>query len=172
MNLISVFSILSRPCCSCGSPPLTCSYLVNCERMRFVFSYSKYEFTVGIYKLAYLVPCLHMFVDGGAVLVIIELLCRSWIPDQRIKKREIERERWEKMSEVQKFQLGTVGALSLSVVSSVSIVICNKALISTLGFTFGEWNSIRSIIRNLALCYLYIIWCGIDSCHGIDSVLC
>jgi solute carrier family 35 protein E3 len=42
------------------------------------------------------------------------------------------------MSEGQKFQLGTVGALSLSVVSSVSIVICNKALISTLGFTFGE----------------------------------
>ncbi|CAA6661873.1 unnamed protein product [Spirodela intermedia] len=35
------------------------------------------------------------------------------------------------------FQLGTVGALSLSVVSSVSIVICNKALISSLGFTFA-----------------------------------
>lgn len=43
-----------------------------------------------------------------------------------------------KMSEGQRFQLGTIGALSLSVVSSVSIVICNKALISTLGFTFGE----------------------------------
>lgn len=42
------------------------------------------------------------------------------------------------MSEGQQFQLGTIGALSLSVVSSVSIVICNKALISTLGFTFGE----------------------------------
>ncbi|KAJ7959925.1 Nucleotide/sugar transporter family protein [Quillaja saponaria] len=41
------------------------------------------------------------------------------------------------MSESQKFQLGTIGALSLSVVSSVSIVICNKALISTLGFTFA-----------------------------------
>lgn len=35
------------------------------------------------------------------------------------------------------FQLGTVGALSLSVVSSVSIVICNKALISSLGFNFA-----------------------------------
>ena len=35
------------------------------------------------------------------------------------------------------FQLGTVGALSLSVISSVSIVICNKALISTLGFNFS-----------------------------------
>jgi solute carrier family 35 protein E3 len=30
-----------------------------------------------------------------------------------------------------------VGALSLSVVSSVSIVICNKALMSALGFIFG-----------------------------------
>jgi hypothetical protein len=30
-------------------------------------------------------------------------------------------------------ELGTVGALSLSVVSSVSIVVCNKFLISTLG---------------------------------------
>lgn len=41
------------------------------------------------------------------------------------------------MAEGQRFHLGTVGALSLSVVSSVSIVICNKALISTLGFTFA-----------------------------------
>lgn len=41
------------------------------------------------------------------------------------------------MGEVPRFQLGTVGALSLSVISSVSIVICNKALISTLGFTFA-----------------------------------
>ncbi|XP_043724665.1 UDP-xylose transporter 3 [Telopea speciosissima] len=41
------------------------------------------------------------------------------------------------MSETERFQLGTIGALSLSVVSSVSIVICNKALISTLGFTFA-----------------------------------
>jgi solute carrier family 35 protein E3 len=37
----------------------------------------------------------------------------------------------------EKFQLGTVEALSLSVVSSVSIVICNKALTSSLGFNFG-----------------------------------
>lgn len=41
------------------------------------------------------------------------------------------------MGESQRFQLGTVGALSLSVVSSVSIVICNKALISSLGFSFA-----------------------------------
>ncbi|PNY10785.1 nucleotide/sugar transporter family protein [Trifolium pratense] len=35
------------------------------------------------------------------------------------------------------FQLGTVGALTLSVVSSVSIVICNKALMSSLHFIFA-----------------------------------
>ncbi|XP_028073767.1 uncharacterized protein LOC114276176 isoform X2 [Camellia sinensis] len=43
------------------------------------------------------------------------------------------------MTESKWFQLGTIGTLSLSVVSSVSIVICNKALITTLGFNFvGE----------------------------------
>ena len=36
------------------------------------------------------------------------------------------------------FQLGVVGSLTLSVASSVAIVICNKALISTLGFPFGK----------------------------------
>ncbi|CAL9133167.1 Triose-phosphate Transporter family [Musa troglodytarum] len=41
------------------------------------------------------------------------------------------------MGEGAGFQMGTVGALSLSVVSSVSIVICNKALMSSLGFIFA-----------------------------------
>lgn len=41
------------------------------------------------------------------------------------------------MADNRGFQLGTIGALSLSVVSSVSIVICNKALMSTLGFNFA-----------------------------------
>uniref|UniRef100_A0A2C9U3C0 Sugar phosphate transporter domain-containing protein n=2 Tax=Manihot esculenta TaxID=3983 RepID=A0A2C9U3C0_MANES len=50
------------------------------------------------------------------------------------------------MSENQRFQLGTLGALSLSVVSSVSIVICNKALISSLGFTFGNRNIQLSLV--------------------------
>jgi solute carrier family 35 protein E3 len=36
------------------------------------------------------------------------------------------------------FQLGVIGSLTLSVASSVAIVICNKALISTLGFPFGK----------------------------------
>lgn len=36
------------------------------------------------------------------------------------------------------FQLGVIGALFLSVASSVSIVICNKALMSNLGFPFGD----------------------------------
>lgn len=35
-------------------------------------------------------------------------------------------------------QLGVIGALFLSVASSVSIVIVNKALMSNLGFPFGN----------------------------------
>ncbi|CAL0305325.1 unnamed protein product [Lupinus luteus] len=41
------------------------------------------------------------------------------------------------MGEGERFQLGTIGALTLSVVSSVSIVICNKALMSSLHFIFA-----------------------------------
>ncbi|KAL0382210.1 UNVERIFIED_CONTAM: UDP-xylose transporter 2 [Sesamum calycinum] len=41
------------------------------------------------------------------------------------------------MNENKGFQLGTIGALTLSVVSSVSIVICNKALMSNLHFIFA-----------------------------------
>lgn len=65
---------------------------------------------------------------------------RQILLDRRVGIRRVRKgERVAKMSENQKFQLGTIGALSLSVVSSVSIVICNKALISTLGFMFGEF---------------------------------
>ncbi|XAR59743.1 hypothetical protein NMG60_11015696 [Bertholletia excelsa] len=42
-----------------------------------------------------------------------------------------------KMGEIAGFQVGVVGALFLSVASSVSIVICNKALMSNLGFPFA-----------------------------------
>ncbi|KAB1226234.1 hypothetical protein CJ030_MR1G023607 [Morella rubra] len=41
------------------------------------------------------------------------------------------------MGEMSTFQLGVIGALFLSVASSVSIVICNKALMSFLGFPFA-----------------------------------
>uniref|UniRef100_A0A6N2LZL6 Sugar phosphate transporter domain-containing protein n=1 Tax=Salix viminalis TaxID=40686 RepID=A0A6N2LZL6_SALVM len=61
------------------------------------------------------------------------------------------------MSEGQKFQLGTVGALSLSVVSSVSIVICNKALISTLGFTFA--TTLTSWHLLVTFCSLHVALC-------------
>ncbi|ONK77141.1 uncharacterized protein A4U43_C02F3520 [Asparagus officinalis] len=55
------------------------------------------------------------------------------------------------------FQLGTVGALSLSVVSSVSIVICNKALISTLGFTFA--TTLTSWHLLVTFCSLHVaLW--------------
>ncbi|KAF5751305.1 Nodulin MtN21 /EamA-like transporter family protein isoform 1 [Tripterygium wilfordii] len=61
------------------------------------------------------------------------------------------------MSEGPKFQLGTVGALSLSVVSSVSIVICNKALISTLGFTFA--TTLTSWHLLVTFCSLHVaLW--------------
>lgn len=61
------------------------------------------------------------------------------------------------MSEGQRFQLGTVGALSLSVVSSVSIVICNKALISSLGFTFA--TTLTSWHLLVTFCSLHVaLW--------------
>ncbi|XP_058110618.1 UDP-xylose transporter 3 [Magnolia sinica] len=61
------------------------------------------------------------------------------------------------MSESERFQLGTVGALSLSVVSSVSIVICNKALISSLGFTFA--TTLTSWHLLVTFCSLHVaLW--------------
>ncbi|KAI4368766.1 hypothetical protein MLD38_017283 [Melastoma candidum] len=41
------------------------------------------------------------------------------------------------MGEAAGFRLGVIGALFLSVASSVSIVVCNKALMSSLGFPFA-----------------------------------
>ena len=43
--------------------------------------------------------------------------------------------------------LGTMGALTLSVVSSVSIVICNKTLMSVFEFNFGE-KTFADVQRN------------------------
>ncbi|KAJ4977939.1 hypothetical protein NE237_008719 [Protea cynaroides] len=61
------------------------------------------------------------------------------------------------MSESERFHLGTIGALSLSVVSSVSIVICNKALISTLGFTFA--TTLTSWHLLVTFCSLHVaLW--------------
>ncbi|CAH9090681.1 unnamed protein product [Cuscuta europaea] len=61
------------------------------------------------------------------------------------------------MSDGQRFQLGTIGALSLSVVSSVSIVICNKALISSLGFTFA--TTLTSWHLLVTFCSLHVaLW--------------
>jgi hypothetical protein len=49
-----------------------------------------------------------------------------------------EEEGEEEMSDGAASRMGVAGALGLSVTSSVSIVICNKYLISSLGFFFGE----------------------------------
>lgn len=71
--------------------------------------------------------------------------------------KEIDERRKLKMSESKGFQLGTIGALSLSVVSSVSIVICNKALISTLGFTFA--TTLTSWHLLVTFCSLHVaLW--------------
>jgi solute carrier family 35 protein E3 len=45
----------------------------------------------------------------------------------------------EEMSDGAGSRTGVAGALGLSVTSSVAIVICNKYLISTLGFFFGQY---------------------------------
>lgn len=70
------------------------------------------------------------------------------------------------MSEGQRFQLGTVGALGLSVVSSVSIVICNKALISTLGSIFGEIiDFILMLVNNDIVFVIYFFSPDFFSCY-------
>ena len=93
------------------------------------------------------------------------ILIDIYIYRSRYQIEERERER-AKMSESQRFQLGTIGALSLSVVSSVSIVICNKALISTLNFSFGEFchsHGIYSFVLWLCNQYSFDHWC-LDLC--------
>ncbi|CAM0945159.1 unnamed protein product [Alopecurus aequalis] len=52
------------------------------------------------------------------------------------------------------FQLGVIGSLSLSVASSVAIVICNKALISTLGFPFA--TTLTSWHLMVTFCTLHV----------------
>ncbi|CAN6358677.1 unnamed protein product, partial [Urochloa humidicola] len=68
----------------------------------------------------------------------------------------------------EKFQLGTVGALSLSVVSSVSIVICNKALMSSLGFTFA--TTLTSWHLLVTFCSLHVaLWMKFFEHKPFDS---
>uniref|UniRef100_A0A1D1XEK6 Putative membrane protein At1g06890 n=1 Tax=Anthurium amnicola TaxID=1678845 RepID=A0A1D1XEK6_9ARAE len=52
------------------------------------------------------------------------------------------------------FQLGVIGALALSVASSVAIVICNKALISTLDFPFA--TTLTSWHLMVTFCTLHV----------------
>ncbi|PWA98411.1 nodulin MtN21 /EamA-like transporter family protein [Artemisia annua] len=76
--------------------------------------------------------------------------------------------RGKKMGEGQGFQLGTVGALGLSVISSVSIVICNKALISTLGFTFA--TTLTSWHLLVTFCSLHVaLWMKFFEHKPFDS---
>jgi uncharacterized membrane protein required for colicin V production len=65
--------------------------------------------------------------------------------------RYLEHRRLGAMAEASGRQLGTVGALCLSVISSVAIVICNKALISNLGFSFGAILLTLSVLSLILL---------------------
>ncbi|RVW38807.1 UDP-xylose transporter 1 [Vitis vinifera] len=58
------------------------------------------------------------------------------------------------MGEMSGFQLGVIGALFLSVASSVSIVICNKALMSNLGFPFA--TTLTSWHLMVTFCTLHV----------------
>jgi hypothetical protein len=57
-------------------------------------------------------------------------------------------------------RMGVAGALSLSVTSSVAIVICNKYLISTLGFFFGE----RTCFRNFLSIAVFVLAPEVSEC--------
>ncbi|KAJ8751400.1 hypothetical protein K2173_016603 [Erythroxylum novogranatense] len=58
------------------------------------------------------------------------------------------------MGEMSGFQLGVIGALFLSVASSVSIVICNKALMSNLRFPFA--TTLTSWHLMVTFCTLHV----------------
>ncbi|KAK8601480.1 hypothetical protein V6N12_051313 [Hibiscus sabdariffa] len=61
------------------------------------------------------------------------------------------------MGEISSFQLGVIGALFLSVASSVSIVICNKAFMSNLGFPFA--TTLTSWHLMVTFCTLHAAQC-------------
>jgi solute carrier family 35 protein E3 len=64
--------------------------------------------------------------------------------------------------------LGTVGALSLSVISSVAIVICNKTLITTLGFCFA--TTLTSWHLGVTYCSLHVArWLKLFEHKPFDS---
>ncbi|XP_073031506.1 UDP-xylose transporter 2-like isoform X1 [Primulina eburnea] len=66
------------------------------------------------------------------------------------------------------FQLGTIGALTLSVISSVSIVICNKSLMSSLHFTFA--TTLTSWHLLVTFCSLHVaLWMKFFEHKPIDS---
>ena len=76
----------------------------------------------------------------------------------------------KEMSDGAGSRMGVAGALSLSVTSSVAIVICNKYLISTLGFFFGEHACFRSfgtLCRLLFSClHLKFLNVSLSPCDG------
>ncbi|KAF5952530.1 hypothetical protein HYC85_010474 [Camellia sinensis] len=72
------------------------------------------------------------------------------------------------MGEMSGLQLGVMGALFLSVASSVSIVICNKALMSFLGFPFGKKNSRGSLVTTLTSWHLMVTYCSLHVAQHLN----
>ncbi|AEC08106.1 UDP-xylose transporter 1 [Arabidopsis thaliana] len=60
------------------------------------------------------------------------------------------------MGEMKSMQMGVIGALFLSVASSVSIVICNKALMTNLGFPFA--TTLTSWHLMVTYCTLHVAY--------------
>lgn len=95
------------------------------------------------------------FENGSVKNLGVDQVC-CWLSLSDIKERK-QGAVPERMSENKRFQLGTIGALSLSVVSSVSIVICNKALMSSLGFRFA--TTLTSWHLLVTFCSLHVaLW--------------
>ncbi|KAF8085789.1 hypothetical protein N665_0647s0006 [Sinapis alba] len=68
----------------------------------------------------------------------------------------LRRERESEMGEMKSMQMGVIGALFLSVASSVSIVICNKALMTNLGFPFA--TTLTSWHLMVTYCTLHVAY--------------
>ncbi|KAG6524270.1 hypothetical protein ZIOFF_014176 [Zingiber officinale] len=88
---------------------------------------------------------------------IINRLCkRDFVHDAKIFFNKMLGINQENMASVEGsgFQIGMVGSLALSVASSVSIVICNKALMSSLGFPYA--TTLTSWHLMVTFCTLHV----------------
>ncbi|KAK4717928.1 hypothetical protein R3W88_016266 [Solanum pinnatisectum] len=73
------------------------------------------------------------------------------------------------MGEKTSFQLGVMGALFLSVASSVSIVICNKALMSNLGFPFATTLTSWHLMVTFVTLHVALKFNLFENKHGYED---